>query len=58
MSPYLVAFILPLHITSCVGPCLDMPPHTWILVGAYAYTLVFLASFSSGNTFSNGTFAE
>ena len=58
MSPYMAAFMIPLNITSCVAPCLDMPPHTWIWVGAYAYTLIFLASFSSENFFSDGTLTE
>jgi len=55
MSPYLVAVMIPSKMTSCVAPCLDIPPHTWTLVGAYACTSTSSVSYSFGSTSAGGT---
>ena len=45
MSPYLVAFMIPSTMTSCVAPCFEIPPHTWSLGGCLCLYFSFLGVF-------------
>ena len=50
MSPYLVVFMIPEKITSCMAPCVDIPPLP-LNFHAYAYTSAFWASSSESLSF-------
>ena len=46
MSPYLVAFVIPSKMTSCMVPCFKIPPHTRTLGGCLCLYFNFLSVFS------------